>query len=94
MACPKVRGRKRLILTTSSGVAQDDKVKTAMELLRSMADKLGPPKTEGTAIVAGKEVPAIYFGSTKMNNNFDLVDEVVKQAVSYTHLTLPTIYSV
>jgi Cache 3/Cache 2 fusion domain len=68
------------LLMSSVGHAQDAKVKTAMELLRSMADKLGPPKTEGTAIVAGKEVPAIYFGSTKMNNNFDLVDEVVKKA--------------
>ena len=62
------------------GFAQDAKVKTAMELLRSMADKLGPPKVEGMDTVAGKQVPAIYFGSTKMNNNFDLVDEVVKQA--------------
>jgi gas vesicle protein len=60
--------------------AQDTKVKTAMELLQSMADKLGPPKVEGTDTVAGKRVPAIYFGSTKMNNNFDLVDTVVKQA--------------
>jgi hypothetical protein len=62
------------------GHAQDAKVKTAMDLLHSMADKLGPPKVEGTDTVAGKQVPAIYFGQTKINNNFDLVDEVVKQA--------------
>jgi len=60
--------------------AQDAKVKAAMELLVSMAHKLGPPRVEGTDVVAGKEVPAIYFGSTKMNNNFGLVDEVVKRA--------------
>ena len=30
--------------------------------------------------MAGKPVPAIYFGTSKMNNNFDLVDDVVKQA--------------
>ncbi len=30
--------------------------------------------------MAGKQVPAIYFGSTKMNNSFDLVDEVAKEA--------------
>src|SRR5215471_4452634 len=59
--------------------AQEANVKKAMELLESMATKLGPPKIEGTDAVAGKDVPAIYFGSTKMNNNFDLVDEVVKQ---------------
>ena len=68
------------MLLPQVGLAQDAKVKTAMELLESMATKLGPPKTEGTEAVAGKAVPAIYFGSTKMNNNFDLVDEVVKQA--------------
>ncbi len=68
------------LLMSNVGHAQDAKVKTSMELLRSMADKLGSPKTEGTGSVAGKEVPAIYFGSTKMNNNNDLVDEVVKQA--------------
>ena len=60
--------------------AQDAKVKTAMDSLKSMAEKMGPPKIEGSDTVAGKQVPAIYFGSTKMNNNFDLVDEVVKQA--------------
>jgi hypothetical protein len=68
------------MLSSTVGYAQDAKVKTAMELLRSMADKLGPPKVEGTDTVAGKQVPAIYFGSTKMNNDFDLVDQVVKQA--------------
>ena len=63
----------------SVGQAQDAKVETAMGLLKSMAAKMGPPKIEGTDTVAGKQVPAIYFGSTKMNNNFNLVDEVVKQ---------------
>ena len=32
------------------------------------------------AYLLGLIRPAIYFGSTKMNNNFDLVDAVVKQA--------------
>jgi hypothetical protein len=68
------------MLLPGVGQAQDAKVKTAMDLLESMANKLGPPKIERTDTVAGKQVPAIYFGSTKMNNNFDLVDEVVKQA--------------
>jgi len=56
----------------SVGEAQDAKVKTAMELLKSMADKLGPAKIEGTDTVGGKQVPAIYFGATKINNNFRL----------------------
>jgi hypothetical protein len=62
------------------GQAPDAKVRSAMDILESMAEKLGPPKIEGTDTVAGKKVPAIYFGSTKMNNNVDLVDEVAKQA--------------
>ena len=67
-------------LLPNVGQAQDAKVKTAMELLESLSVKLGPPRVEGTETVAGKEAPAIYFGSTKINNNFDLVDEVVRQA--------------
>jgi hypothetical protein len=59
--------------------AQDAKIKAAMELLESRSGELGSPKIVGKDMVGGKEVPAIYFGSTKMNNNFDLVDGVVKE---------------
>jgi hypothetical protein len=72
-----------LMLIPSSGFGQEagaQKVKTSMELLQSGAAKLGPAKIEGTDRVADKQVPAIHFGETKMNNNFDLVDEVVKKA--------------
>jgi hypothetical protein len=31
------------LLMPSDGIAQDAKVKAAMEILRSMADKIGPP---------------------------------------------------
>lgn len=68
------------MLLPQVGQAQDAKVVAAMQLLESMASELGPAKIEGMDTVAGKEVPAIYFGSTKINNNFDLVDDVVKQA--------------
>jgi len=60
----------------SAGHAQDAKVKKAMELLIAKTGKLGPPKLEGTDAFAGKSVPALYFGTTKMNNNFAVVDEV------------------
>jgi hypothetical protein len=68
-------------LMPSLVLAQEEhtqKVKTSMQLLQSEAAKLGPPKIEGTESVAGKEVPAIHFGQTKINNNFDLVDHVAK----------------
>ena len=47
--------------------------------LKAKTAKLGLPKIEGTAAVAGKDVPALYFGTTKMNNFFEVVDEVVKE---------------
>jgi hypothetical protein len=53
------------------------KVETSMALLQSEAAKLGAAKVEGTDHVAGQEVPTLHFGSTKMNNNFQLVDDVV-----------------
>jgi hypothetical protein len=55
------------------------KVKASMAALKSKAEKIGPAKIEGTDTVAGKTVPAVLFGSKKQNNNFDLVDEVVKE---------------
>jgi hypothetical protein len=59
--------------------AQMDKVQASMAALKAKTAKLGPPKIEGTEAVAGKDVPALYFGITRMNNNFDVVDEVVKE---------------
>jgi hypothetical protein len=68
-------------LLSHPGYAQDveAKVKTSMGALKSKAAKVGAAKIEGTDAVGGKAAPAIYFGSTKINNNFDLVDEVVKE---------------
>ena len=51
----------------------------AWSLLKSEAAKLGAPKVSGTDTVAGQTVPALYFGSTKIDNNYDRVDNVVKQ---------------
>jgi hypothetical protein len=69
------------MLLPSAGYAQDAaaKVKTAMELLKSKAEKMGPAKVEGTDAVGDKTVPAIYFGTAKQNNNYALVDDVVKE---------------
>jgi hypothetical protein len=59
--------------------AQMDKVHASMAALKAKTVNLGPPRVEGTEAVAGKDVPALYFGTTKMNNNFDVVDDVVKE---------------
>jgi hypothetical protein len=68
-------------LWPSFGHAQDAaaKVKAAMALLKGEAQKLGPAKLEGTDTVTDKQVPALYFGTTKMSNNFTVVDDVVKE---------------
>ena len=35
------------------------------------------------AAVGGKDVPALFFGATKMNNNVAVVDEVAKTGKGY-----------
>src|SRR3954453_20911634 len=55
-------------------------VRVAMQLVKSKAATLGAPLVNGEEAVAGKPVPALHFGATKMNNNFVLVDEVQKEA--------------
>lgn len=54
----------------------DPRVTKSMETLNAMTAKLGKPKLEGQEAVGGKEAPTLYFGTTKINNNFDIVDAV------------------
>jgi len=54
----------------------DPRVTKSMETLKAMTAKLGKPKLEGQEAVGGKEAPGLYFGTTKINNNFDIVDAV------------------
>jgi hypothetical protein len=68
------------MLVPSVGYAQaDPRVTKSMETLKTMTAKLGAPKLEGNETVGGKEAPALYFGTTKINNNFDIVDAVGKE---------------
>lgn len=68
------------MLVPSVGYAQPaENVKKAMTLLKAKAAKLGPAEIKGEDPVAGKAVPALFFGKTKMNNNFALVDEVQQE---------------
>ena len=60
------------MLTTSAGNAQG-------AALKDETAKLGAPKIEGSDTVGGKDAPALYFGSTKINNNLTVVDEVAKE---------------
>ena len=67
------------IFFSSPAIAQGDKVKASMAALMAKTKALGAPKVEGTDPVGGKDAPALYFGSTKINNSFDVVDAVAQQ---------------
>ena len=68
------------LLMPSVGHAQaDPRVQKSMESLKSMTAELGAPKVEGRESVGSKDAPALYFGTTKMNNNFEIVDAIGKE---------------
>jgi len=66
------------IVAPNRGNPQDAKVKPAMDALKAATAKLGSPKIEGMEVVSGKDASALYFGTTKINNNYEIVDAVVK----------------
>jgi len=66
------------VLAPSVGHAQaDPRITKSMETLKAMTAKMGTPKLEGQE--GGKDAPALHFGTTKINNNFDIVDAVGKE---------------
>ncbi len=68
------------ILIPAAGYGQTDaKVTKAMADLKTATEKLGAPKLEGTDPVSGKNASALYFGKTKINNDFSIVDAVTKE---------------
>ena len=70
------------------GNAQDARVAKSMAALKDQTTKLGAPKIDGIDEVGGRDAPALYFGSTKMNNNFSVVDAVAKEGGRETAATL------
>jgi len=71
----------------SAANAQDASVAKSMQALKNQTAELGAPKIEGKEAVGGKDVPALYFGSTKMNNN-PVVDKVAKEGGEGMEATL------
>jgi len=67
-----------MLAPNAANAQADPKVAKAMALLKDGTAKLGAPKVEGTDPVGGKSAPGLYFGTTKMNNYFVVVDNVVK----------------
>ena len=67
------------LLMLAAGSAQANDTKAAIAALDARLGKIGAPKLEGTDKAGEKTVPAIYFGSRKINNNYDVVDEIKKR---------------
>jgi hypothetical protein len=67
------------MLMSSVGNAEDARVAKSMATLKDQTTKLGAPKIDGKDAVGGRDAPALYFGSTKMNNNFSVVDAVAEE---------------
>ena len=57
----------------------DPKVQKAMAALKAATAKLGAPRVDGMEAVSGKSASALYFGTTKINNSFEIVDAIVKE---------------
>ena len=76
------------VLMPSVGNAQDARVAKLMAALKDKTAKLGAPKIDGTDLVEGGDATALYFGSTKMNNNNSVVDAVAEEGGRGTAATL------
>lgn len=66
------------VFTAPAAFAQAADPKATIAELDSRLNKIGAPRLEGTDKAGDKEVPAIFFGSRKINNNFDVVDGIRK----------------
>ena len=69
-----------MLMPNAASAQADPKVAKAMAILKAETAKLGAPKVEGTDQTADKTTPALYFGSTKVNNDFTIVDKVKAEA--------------
>jgi len=68
-----------MLAPSVANVQADPKVQKAMDALKAATSKLGAPKINGKEAVGGKDASALYFGATKVNNNFEIVDAVTKE---------------
>ncbi|MCX7228414.1 MAG: Cache 3/Cache 2 fusion domain-containing protein [Burkholderiales bacterium] len=70
----------------SSPVLANDPKATIADLDARLA-KIGTPRVDGTDTAGDKTVPALFFGESKINNNYDVVDAVRK-----THGATATVF--
>jgi hypothetical protein len=69
-----------LAVAALCGAARADDPKATIDGLNARLAKLGAPRIEGTDEAGERKVPAIYFGNRKINNNYDIVDEIKRSS--------------
>jgi hypothetical protein len=67
-----------LLWILSIGTAYAEDPAATIAALDARLAKIGAARLEGKDMAGSKEVPAIYFGPRKINNNYDVVDEIKK----------------
>ena len=65
-----------ILMLASAAHANDPK--DAIAKLEARLAKIGVAKVEGTDKAGDKSVSALFFGPRKINNNYDVVDEIKK----------------
>ncbi len=65
-------------LLSASFAAHANDPKAAIAALDARLAKIGAAKVEGTDKAGDKTVGALFFGPRKINNNYDVVDEIKK----------------
>ena len=67
-------------LALASQFAQAQDTKGTIAALDTRLAKIGEAKTEGMDKAGEVAVPALFFGARKINNNYDVVDEIKKSS--------------
>jgi len=75
---PSLAASVATLIFAVASAAQAYDPKATIADLDSRLSKIGAPKIDGTDKVADKDVPALYYGERRINNNFDVVDSIRK----------------
>lgn len=67
-----------MMAVTLSGAAAAATPQETIAALDARLAKIGGPKLEGTEKAGAMMVPGLYFGVRKINNNYDVVDDIKK----------------
>jgi len=85
MTLPKKHPMQKFLFTAMTTLAvlagsahANNDPKAAIATLDARLSKIGTAKLEGTEKAGEKSVSGLFFGTRKINNNYDVVDEIKK----------------